>query len=447
MLKQKILFKNATIISMDRTVGDLPSGDVLVENDRIKQVAAFIHADDAQIIDASGMILMPGFTDSHRHAWQGTLRRLMPNVNNLMSYVGDIHFGLATFYRPGDIYLGNLLSALSAIDSGITTIIDASHNTRSYAHANAAIDALEEAGIRALYAPGFPLGGEWDKAFWPGGLEKLKNERLNTDHLIKLGVFTHMGVEGWDNARNLELPVVTEFLGKELAEMLPSLKDSNMLGPNNIFNHCTGLTGEAWKIMSDTGVSVTLDPRSDAQYGLEEGIFPYQRAIDHGIKPGLGTDLETSYGGDMFTEMSVGFALQRAFAQNMRYNGNDSAPLPVSSRAILEAATINGSQIAGFGAVSGSITPGKSADLILIKTDSLNLFPSNSAIGTVVHAADRSNVDLVMIAGKILKSDGKLVGFDISKIQKEITESLAYLFGKSGYQANVFEEDFPGITL
>lgn len=444
MITQKILFKNATIISMDKMVGDFHSGDVLIENDKIKEVAAFIEAGEARIIDATGMILMPGFTDAHRHGWQGTLRRLMPNVNNLMSYVNDIHFGMATFYRPEDIYLGNLLTALSAVDSGITTIVDASHNTRSLAHANAAIDALEESGMRALYAPGFPLGGEWDNSFWPKGLEDIQNDRLGSNPLINLGIFTHMGVQGWDIARNLELPMVTEFLGKELSALLPDLNARKMLGSDNIFNHCTGLTDEAWKIISDNGVNVTLDPRSDAQYGLEEGIFPYQKAIDSGLRPGIGTDLETSYGGDMFTEMSVAFALQRAFAQNRRYQGDQNAPLPVSSKAILEAATINGTEIAGFGSVSGSITPGKSADLILINTNSINLFPSHHAIGTVVHAAGRENVELVMVAGKILKSEGKMVGFDLSEIKGQIEESLSYLFRKSGYKTNVFEEEFPG---
>lgn len=447
MIKQKILFKNATIISMDKSIGDFQIGDVLIENDKIIRVGSLIECEDARIIDASGKILMPGFTDSHRHGWQGTLRRLMPNVNNLMSYVNDIHFGIGTFYRPEDIYLGNLITSLSAIDSGITTIVDASHNTRSLAHANAAIDALEETGIRALYAPGFPLGGKWDNEFWPKGLEVIKKKRLNESSLINLGMFSHMGVAGWDLARDLELPIVTEFLGKELAGMIPGLKARNMLGPDNIFNHCTGLTPEAWKIMGDKGVKVTLDPRSDAQYGLEEGIFPYQQAIDNGIKPGIGTDLETSYGGDIFTEMSVGFALQRGFAQNRRYNGEQNVPLPISSMAILEAATTNGSEIAGFGKVSGSITPGKSADLILIDTNSLNLFPSNNAIGTVVHAADRGNVDFVMVAGKILKSEGKMIGFNLPKIKQEITDSLTYLFDKSGYKPNIFEDEFPGITL
>jgi 5-methylthioadenosine/S-adenosylhomocysteine deaminase len=445
MTSEKIVFKNATILTMDKTIGDLPVGDVLIEGDKIKGVGREIPVENARIIDATGKILLPGFTDAHRHAWQGTLRRLMPNVSDLMTYVQDIHFGLAKYYRAEDIYLGNLLSAWSAIDSGITCMIDASHNTRSYSHAVAAIDALEETGIRSLYAPAFPLGGEWDQTFWPSGLEKLKAERFSSAGLISLGVFTHMGPHSWDIARRLDLPIVTEFLGKELSLLLPGLEANKQLGPDNIFNHCTGLTAEAWKIMSDNGVRVTVDPRSDAQYGLEEGIFAYQHAIDHGMKPGIGTDLETAYGGDMFTEMRVAFSLQRAFLQNRKYNGDAPATMPVNSRAILEAATLNGSGIAGFGEVSGSITPGKSADLILIETQSINLFPSNNAIGTVVHAADRSNVDTVMVAGRLLKSNGQLVGVDMAKLQRRIEGSLTYLFEKAGYHPDVLANEFPGL--
>jgi 5-methylthioadenosine/S-adenosylhomocysteine deaminase len=445
MTKQKTLFRNATVITMDKTLGDFPRGHVLVENDKIRDVGTLLAVEDAKIIDASGMILMPGLIDAHRHAWQGTLRRLMPNSSNLMTYVKDIHFGLARFYRPEDIYLGNLITALSAVESGITTILDASHNARSYEHASAAINALEQSGIRALYAPGFPLGGDWDKSFWPQGLKRLQNHRLGAGGLIKLGLFSHMGIHSWDIARELGVPIITEFLGKELSALLPELQAKKQLGPDNIFNHCTGLTEEAWKIISDSGVKVTLDARSDAQYGLEEGIFPYQHAIRNGIKPALGTDLETSFGGDMFTEMRVAFTLQRAFAQNRRFNKDSQAPEPVSTRAIIEAATINGAEAAGFGGITGSITPGKSADLILIDTNSLNLFPPNNALGTVLHAADRGNVDTVMIAGKILKSGGKMVGFDVGKIKDEIEDSLAYLFDEAGYKADILEEEFPGI--
>lgn len=430
LANQRILITGATILSMDKNIGNLPSGDVLIEGTKIKAVETEINIENAQVIQAEGMILSPGFTDAHRHAWQGSLRRLMPDVSDLMSYVEEIHFGLALHYRPEDILIGNLLTAWSAIDHGITGMIDASHNTRSYEHAEAALDALEATGIRALYAPAFPLGGEWEQSFWPAGLERLYKKRFSSEGLIKMGVFTHISTNGWDVARHLGVPMITEFLGKELSASLKGLQAEGKLGPDNIFNHCTGLTPEAWKIMADCGVKVTVDPRSDAQYGLEEGVFAYQHAIDHGMRPGIGTDLETAYGGDMFTEMRVAFALQRAFAQNRKYNGDAKAPAPVTSKALLEAATLHGAEIAGFGQVAGSITPGKAADLILIDTNAINLFPSNDAIGTVVHAADRSNVDTVMVNGKILKSDGKLIGADLDYLKERAQSSVQYLLEK-----------------
>ncbi|WP_185248299.1 amidohydrolase family protein [Chryseobacterium bernardetii] len=424
---QKVLFKGAYILSMDKKIANLPVGDVLVEGKKIAAVAPYIVVENTKIIDATGMILMPGFTDSHRHSWQGALRRLMPDVSDLMSYVNEIHFGLAKYYRPQDIYIGNLLTAWSAIDHGITTIIDASHNTRSYDHANAAVDALEQSGIRALYAPALPLAGEWEQSFWTKGLELLQAKRFSSEGLIRLGIFTHMSTENWDIARRLGVPIITEFLGKDLSDTLKELQNKGLLGTDNIFNHCTGLTKEAWQIMSDFGVKVTVDPRSDAQYGLEEGVFAYQHAIEHGIKPGLGTDLETAYGGDMFTELRVAFSLQRAFAQNKKYKGEKNISQPVTSYEILESATIYGSEIAGFGNISGSITPGKSADFILIDTNAANIFPSNDAVGSVVHAADRSNVHTVMIAGRMVKSGGKLVGVNLEQLKQDAENSVAYL--------------------
>ncbi|XZF12439.1 amidohydrolase family protein [Chitinophagaceae bacterium MMS25-I14] len=426
---EKILIKGATILSMDKNIGNMDHGDVLIEGEKIVAVEQQIQVEDAKIIEAKGMVLSPGFTDAHRHAWQGSLRRLMPDVSDLMGYVEKVHFGLALRYRPEDIYIGNLLSAWSAIDHGITCMIDASHNTRSYVHAEAALDALEATGIRALYAPAFPLGGDWEQSFWPEGLETLYKKRFSSTGLIKLGVFTHISTNGWDIARRMGVPIVTEFLGKDLSDSLKSLQANGQLGADNIFNHCTGLSAEAWQIIADCGVKVTVDPRSDAQYGLEEGVFAYQHAIDHGIHPGIGTDLETAYGGDMFTEMRVAFSLQRAFAQNRKFNGDESGPAPVNSYEILEAATIHGRDIAGFGNVSGSITPGKAADMILTTTDAINIFPSNDPVGTLVHAADRSNIDTVMVAGKILKSGGKLVGANISDLKAQAESSVKHILG------------------
>lgn len=438
----KILIKGATIISMDDAVGNFVKGDILITDSKIEAIGHNLEADGAKIIDATGMIAIPGLIDAHRHAWQGSLRRLMPNVENLTDYVSDIHFAFARHYRPQDMYTGTLLNMISCIDSGVTTVIDASHNARTAAHSEFSIDALEDSGIRALYAPGKPLAGDWEN-HWPEDLERLQKERFQSkEQLVQLAMFSQPDRENWNVARKLNLPIITEMLGAEMSALLPSFQKEGLLGPDNIFNHVTGLTDEAWQIISESGVKVIIDPRSDAQYALEEGVFPYDRAIQNGLKPAIGTDLESAYGGDMFTEMRVAFSLQRAFGQNRRYNGDESSVHHMSVKDILESATINGAIVAGLEDRTGSLKPGKEADIVLLRTDDINIYPALNAIGAVVHAADRSNVDTVIVGGRILKSAGKLLGVDQEQLKMLVDESIEYLFEAEGYQPNIFAEEY-----
>src|SRR6201996_3137692 len=381
---QLLLIKGGTVITMDPTIGDF-HGDVLIEGDRIAAIAAELHVEGAQVIDATDMIVMPGFVDSHRHAWEDLLRRIAPNSPTLLDYLNSTHFSFAPHYRPEDMYIGNLLTALGALDAGITTIVANSHNARSPAHSDASVDALEDSGIRAVYAPGKPLAGEWAH-HWPQDLGRLKQERFaDDDQLVTMAMMSQWDRETWTAAREVGLRIITEFLGDDMGQLLPGLKEEGLLGPDNIFNHCTGLSDEQWEILRETGVNVDICPRSDAQYGLEEGLCVYQRAIDHGIAPAISIDVEASYGGDMFSEMRAAYFMQRGFAQNRRYKGEESAPAAVSVRSILETATINGARVAGLGHKTGSLALGKKAEIILIRTDDFNLFPSNNAIGTIVH--------------------------------------------------------------
>jgi 5-methylthioadenosine/S-adenosylhomocysteine deaminase len=275
------------------------------------------------------------------------------------------------------MHIGNLLTALSCLDAGTTTIIDASHNARSPEHTDACLDALNEAGIRALHMPGRPLAGDWAE-HWPHNLERLKRDRFATaDQLLTLGLFCGPDAAIFEAARRMQLRTLTEFLGP-MAPMLEAVKP--LLGPDNIFNHCTSLPDDVWRTFADAGVRITVDPRSDAQYALAGGVFAWQAATDHGLRPGIGTDLETAYGGDMLTEMRVAFSLQRAFAQSRRYAGDEHAPAPVTVQALLKAATIDGARCAGLEDRIGSLTPGKQADLIMIRTDDISLFPSNNAV-------------------------------------------------------------------
>jgi len=448
-IASRILIRGATVISMDGKVGNLPKGDILVDNGTITAVGLNLEAEGAEVIDASNMIAIPGMVDTHRHSWEGQLRRINSNAGSMEDYCNATHFSFAKYYRPRDIYVGNIITALSCIDAGITTVIDNSHNSRSAAHSDAAVEALLDAGIRALHAAGAPVSGNWDTAHWEGNLARLQEKYFegNPEGLVTLAMMAQLEPDQWAKARELGIPIVTEFFGGAMAAELEDLHRRNLLGPDNIFNHCTCLPDEGWEILRDAGVRVNVCPRSDAHYGIEDGMYPWQAALHHGIRPGLSVDNETSYSGDMFMEMRVAFYLQRVVGASRRLIGHHHADAPTNAFRLLEAATIDGAACARLEQRIGSLTVGKQADIVLIRTNELNLYPVHNAIGTVVHAAERSNIDTVIIGGRIRKRDGVVLGLDQAKLRALIDESCTHLFNAAGYAPDLFAETFAPIHL
>jgi len=439
---RRILVKGGTIVSLDPQVGDFQQGDVLIQGKRIVAVAPNVEPSGAQIIDASNTIIIPGFVDAHRHSWEGQLRRINPNAPTLAAYSAATHQSFAKSYRPHDMYVGNLITALGCIDAGITCVIDNSHNARSALHSDEAIRALVDSGIRAVHASGAPQAGDWDHQ-WPQDLERLKKRYFaSDDQLVTLRMFSGLDRDNWMLARRLGLRITTEFNGPRAAEVIEPFFVDKMVGPDNTFNHCGALPESTWQHIRDVGVSVNVCPRSDSQYGLGEGIPAFQRALDHNIKPGFSIDNETSYGTDMFTEMRVAFHIQRAIAANRKFNGDLNSPRPVSARSVLECATLSGAACAGLMSKIGTLTPGKEADIVLIRTNEINLYPSNNAIGTIVAAADSRNVDTVIVGGRVRKFRGKIIGLDWERFRRMVDDSRGYLFEQQGYKPDIFAEEF-----
>jgi cytosine/adenosine deaminase-related metal-dependent hydrolase len=381
--------------------------------------------------------------DCHRHSWEGQLRLINPNSPTLADYSNATHLSFAKAYRPRDIYAGNYLTAIGCIDSGVTCVIDNSHNARTAAHSDAAVEALIDSGVRAVHASGAPQAGDWDKQ-WPQDLERLQKKYFSsTDQLVTLRMFSRLDANNWALARRLGLRITTEFLGAQMATALEAMAQQKLVGPDNTFNHCTALPSSTWKMFVETGATVNVCPRSDAQYGLADGVCALQAAWDHGIKPGLSVDNETSYGPDMFAEMRVALFIQRAFAQNRKFAGDQNAPKPLMARDILHCATMGGARVAGLEGKIGSLTPGKEADLVVIRADDLNLYPSNNAVGTVVQAAERGNVDTVIIGGRVRKFRGKVMGLDMKRMKALVEESRRHLFAAVGYRPDIFAELLP----
>jgi 5-methylthioadenosine/S-adenosylhomocysteine deaminase len=441
--QQRLLLRGGTIISLDPQVGNLVTGDVLIQGKTIAAIGPNLQAADAQVIDAQNMILIPGFVDCHRHSWEGQLRRINPNARTIAEYSNATHLSFAVHYRPLDHYVGHYLTALGCIDAGITCMIDNSHNSRSAAHSDAAVEALMDSGIRAVHASGAPQAGNWDRQ-WPQDLERLKDKYFRSDdQLLTLRMFSPVNRDNWAVARRLGLRITTEFQGPNAAMLLDDVWRDRLVGADNCFNHCGALPDRTWQILRESGATINVCPRSDAQYALGEGFPPYQRALDHGIRPGFSVDNETSYSTDMFAEMRAAFMMHRAILQNRRFMGEMNLPQPVSVRDVLECATINGANCAGLAHKIGTLAPGKEADIVMIRSDDINLYPSNNALGTVVQAAERSNIDTVIIGGRIRKRGGQVLGLDMNRLKRMVDESRRHLFAAVGYREDIFAETLP----
>ena len=433
----RTLFKAGAIVTMDPTVPNLPIGDVLVEGGRIAAVGLNIQADDADVIDAAGSIVMPGLVDAHHHMWLGVMRRMMPDVDDLFAYIDVVAETLGAHYRPRDMYLSTKLTAVASLDAGITTIIDACHSSRSPEHTDAALDALDDSGIRALHMVGAAMDKGASSDHLPDDLKRLAANWNQGAGLVRVGLFGQLNLDWWKVARSLDMRILTEFIG-DLAKLGSEFDEPGLLGPHNIFNHCTRVPEETWKRFAKAGVNVTVNPRSDALFGFDDESFAYQQAVDHGLTPALGIDLDTAFGSDLFGEMHALFGQQRSAMRYRRFRGEAGVPAPISVEAVLKSATINGARAAGLESEIGALTPGRQADIIMVRTNGVAVFPVTNAIGTIVQAVERSDVDTVMVAGEIRKRAGKLVGVDFAKLHAEVNASRDYLLEASGYRTDLF---------
>ncbi|MGW6408445.1 amidohydrolase family protein [Streptomyces vinaceus] len=432
--RRRILFTGATLVTMEPALGVIDRGDLLVEGDTITAVGRHVPAEDAVVVDATGTILTPGFVDTHRHAWQAQLRRIMPDVDDLGGYVMSTLAGHATVYRPEDMYVGTRLAALTAIDSGITTMLDFSHNSRTRAHSDAAIRALLDTGIRGVHASMGPHFGAWDRQ-WPGDLTRLKDTYFSSDdQLLTLrlaalatdeiaGPALAYGPELARTARDLGIGVsVDAVFGTSSSEAVLRWAEEGILSPEVTLIHATGLTPEAWKAMGETGTTVALAPTSDAQIGLETAIPAVDEALCAGIRPGLSIDVEVALAADMFTQMRTLHAIQRMRAVNAAY-GTDREPSRITTHDVLDFATLQGARTNGLAGVTGSLTPGKKADLLVVQAEDLNNMPLNDPIGTVVLGADARNITAVLVNGEPRKWNGQVLDVDLPALRREVHAS------------------------
>ncbi len=433
----RMLIRGGTVLSIDPNVGDFAAADVLIERDRIVEVGPRLVVEDAEVIDASGMIVMPGFVDSHRHIWEGLLRNIGTDVplEGRSSYISFVLHKLAPAFRPEDAYIGDLISALGAIDAGITTLLDWSHIQGSPAHTDAVVQALRDSGLRAVFAYGFPWWGKWEER-QPSWFVRAATEHFSTDdQMLTLALaapgpeFTDFEVsrDHWKLARETGARITTHVgvgsYGQDAK--VQEMGEAGLLGPDTTYIHCTTLNDTEIQMIVDTGGTVSL--ASPVEMMMGHGMPPIQKFLDRGLRPSLSVDVETNVPSDMFNQMRSVVALQRASA-------NLAGKSPLTTSEVLACATIEGARANGLDSKVGTLTPGKQADLIMLRTDRINVSPLNDAATAVVVGMDTGNVDTVVIAGRVMKRHGELLHVDWPAVRRMATESRDHVVAKSGFK-------------
>jgi cytosine/adenosine deaminase-related metal-dependent hydrolase/ribose/xylose/arabinose/galactoside ABC-type transport system permease subunit len=432
----RVIIENGIVLSLDRAVGDFQQANVVIEGDKIVGVGPGLNG-SGEKIDATGMIVMPGFVDSHRHIWEGVLRNIGTDVplEGRTSYISFVLHKLAPAFRPEDAYVGNLVSALGAIDAGITTLLDWSHIQASPAHTDAVVKALEDSGMRAVFAYGFPWWGKWEER-QPSWFVRAATEYFSTtDQKLTLALAApgpefvdfEISRDHWKLAREAGARISTHVgvgtYGQDAK--VQEMGEAGLLGPDTTYIHCTTLNDTEIQMIVDTGGTVSL--ASPVEMMMGHGMPPIQKFLDRGLRPSLSIDVETNVPGDMFNQMRSVLGLQRALAAS-----NDKEP--VSPREVLEYATIEGAKANGLDSKVGTLTPGKQADLIMLRTDRVNVTPLNDPATAVVAGMDTSNVDTVLIGGRVMKRKGELLHVDWPAVRRMVLESRDYVIEKSGFK-------------
>ena len=431
---ERVLLKGGAVISMDPTVGDFETADVLIDRSVIAAIEPDIQA-SAEVVDASGMIVMPGFVDTHRHMWQGALRNILPN-GLLSDYTRDITGSARDVFRPEDAFIGDLVIALGAINAGVTTCLDWSHIGNSPEHTDAAIEGLREAGIRAVYA--FGGGAPGPENQYPQDIRRLRSEQFSSDdQLLTLALAAGPNPAHWAVAREVGAPITIHMNG---TGQLLALADA--MGSDVTYIHVPNLLEQEWQLIADTGGHVSIAAPIEMEMG--HGIPPIQQALDHGIRPSLSLDVETEMPGDFFTQMRTVFTLQRMQALARERAGDANPPALLTVRDVIELATIQGAIDNSLESKIGTLTPGKQADIIMLRMNAINVMPVNNVYGAVVLGMDTSNVDTVFVGGQIKKWRGELLDVDLDRIQRLVNESRDYVVSAAGWPSTRLGDYLPG---
>ena len=441
-----LVFRNATVLTMDSAHRVEHGADVLISGEQIAAVGPGLQVPAGTVdIDATGGIVMPGMVDTHRHMWQTAMRGYGADWTLTQYFVWNyLQWGKS--FRPQDIYAGNLLSAIEAIDAGVTTTVDWSHNLQTIDHAEAAADALAEVPGRFVLAYGNIQAAPWEWSATPefrdfvarrfaGGGTDMLGFQMAFDVPPAAPEFPEKAA--FEVARELDVPVTTHAGVWKVTtdDGIRLMHDHGFMNERSIYVHAASLSADSYHRIAATGGWASMSTESEQSAG--QGYPPTWKLREHGIGVSLSMDTSVWWSADLFSAMRATLSADRA-REHLEAHNRDETVTHHKLRAehVVDWATMGGARALGLDSLTGSLEPGKKADVVLIKNDaSPAMFPILNPYGHVVFQAQRADVHTVVVNGNVVKYDHRLVGSDIGKARRVVEETVDYLKGVLGPEA------------
>ena len=440
-----LVFRHATVLTMNDAHSVEQDADLLISGDRISAVGRNLEVPDGTAeVDATGGILMPGMIDTHRHMWQTAMRGYGADWTLTQYFVWNyLQWGKS--FRPQDIYAGNLLSAVEAIDAGVTTSVDWSHNLQSIDHAEAAADALQEVPGRFVLAYGNIQAAPWEWSAAPEFRDFVARRFSGGDDMLGFQMAFDVPPAGpefpekaaFEVARDLNVPVTTHAGVWKVTtdDGIRLMHEHGFMNERTIYVHAASLSPDSYHRIAATGGSASLSTESEQSAG--QGYPPTWKLREHGIGVSLSMDTSVWWSADLFSAMRATLSADRAM-EHLEAHSRDETVTHHKLRAeqVVEWATRGGARALGLDSLTGSLEAGKKADVVLIKNDaSPAMFPLLNPYGHVVFQAQRGDVHTVVVNGAVVKYDHRLVGSDLARARQVVGQTVEYLKGELGPEA------------
>ncbi|MFI1380339.1 amidohydrolase family protein [Embleya sp. NPDC020886] len=440
MTKRWTVVRNGRIVTMDERLGILEGADILIEDGVITAIGSGLDAGDAEVIDATGRIVAPGFIDTHRHTWQAQIRGMCGDWT-LGDYISGVRFTISPAYAPDDVHLGNYAGALEALDAGVTTLLDFSHCNNTPDHSDAAIRGLRDAGIRGVFGYGFFDSSPQAPRYFASHRERIADfhriaDTVGDDDLIRVGAAltemasletTRAEIEA-ARSRNALIVTHTGCIWAFPAGVA-ELDKSGLLDGNQVHVHCNTLSDDDWAALARHDAKISISPETELNMGM--GLPPFEQAKRHGLKPTLSADVVSFNSGDLFHQLRLGIAIARwSGTKALNAAGIDPVRLTVTAHEALTWVTVNAAEAMGLSELVGSITVGKRADLMLVGGSGRSQRPAAHPESTLVFQTTPGDVETVLVDGNVVKRDGRLVGIDRASLDERLERSAEQILGR-----------------